>query len=394
MSLVAVVIAAALSASPAPSLSLSSPRIADPAVARGRGVFVRSECVRCHDVPPTVRPPPLAPMQQCAACHQRAARGDEPGPEALQTRWRTSVEHYLDVPPLDGLVPHLRRAWLAEFFLRPHDVRPGLEETMPRLPLTPRDADDLAAFLTRGQQLAAHTWSADADLDVGRTVFAERGCGGCHTFSGAAATTGRGIGRAPDLRHTRGRLDASTVLRWLEQPAAMLPSTSMPTPNLTPAERESVARFLLEAPLAPSTKAAAPPLLPTLSRPVRFAEVEPLLQPCAHCHDDAVIAGGEGGPGNTGGMGFAASGLDLSNYSAILRARFRGVSVTASRGHDLPLLVRALQQRHEEAVAEEAGVDVDAVVDDEVRGMPLGLPPLSPAEIQLVRSWIEQGMAR
>lgn len=392
MSLVAVVIAAALCASP--SLELSSPRIADPAVARGRGVFVRGECVRCHATPSTVRPPPLTPMQQCAACHQRAARGDEPGPEALQARWRTSVEHYLDVPPLDGLVPQLRRAWLADFFLRPHDVRPGLEETMPRLALTPRDADDLAAFLTRGQRAAAHTWSAAADLDVGRAVFAERGCGGCHTFSGAAVITGRGIGRAPDLRHTRARLDAATVLRWLEKPWSIMPDTAMPTPNLTPAERESVARFVLEAPLAPSTKAAPPPLLPTLSRAVRFAEVEPLLRPCAHCHDDAVIAGGEGGPGNTGGMGFAASGLDLSNYSAILRARFRGVSVTASRGHDVPLLVRALQQRHEEAVAEEAGVDVAAVVDDEVRGMPLGLPPLTPVEIQLVRSWIEQGMPR
>jgi hypothetical protein len=159
-------------------------------------------------------------------------------------------------------------------------------------------------------------------------------------------------------------------------------------------ERESLARFLVEAPLEGPVSTSVPALLPALTREVRFAEVEPILRSCAHCHDDAIVAGGEGGPGHTGGMGFSPGGLDLSSYQAIVRARFRGVSVTMSTDGSVPRLVQALQERHHEAAAEQSGVDVETVSDDTLRGMPLGLPPLSPEEIQLVRSWLLQGLPR
>jgi hypothetical protein len=51
----------------------------------------------------------------------------------------------------------------------------------------------------------------------------------------------------------------------------------------------------------------------------------------------------------------------------------------------VPRLVRALLARHDE----EAGA-----VSGAVRGMPLGYPPLSPEDIQLVESWIAQGRPR
>jgi mono/diheme cytochrome c family protein len=364
---------------------------------RGRAAFLRFQCQRCHDSD-TIASAPVPEAQRCASCHQRAVRGQEPGPRKLQERWRTSVVHYLDVPRLDGLAHQLRRDWVQAFLLRPHDVRPGLSETMPRLAVSPTDAADLAAFLTRGApRHAPHVWSARSSIEEGRALLLSRGCLTCHAFSGVDLPTTVSPGtapRAPDLRHTRDRLTPSTVLRWLKSPSTIAPRTQMPTPSLSAPERESLARFIVEAPLERPLSTTVSPLLPVLAREVRFAEVEPILRACAHCHDDAIVAGGEGGPGHTGGMGFAPGGLDLSSYSAIARARFRGVSVTTSIDGAVPRLVQALQERRHEAAAEESGAEVESVSDDPLRGMPLGLPPLSPEEIQLVASWLAKGLPR
>ncbi len=94
------------------------------------------------------------------------------------------------------------------------------------------------------------------------------------------------------------------------------------------------------------------------------------------------------------GRSFAPGGLDLSSYSAIARARFHGASVTTSTDGSVPRLVQALQERRHEAAAEGNASDVEPVSDDPLRGMPLGLPPLSPEEIQLVASWLAQGLPR
>jgi hypothetical protein len=48
----------------------------------------------------------------------------------------------------------------------------------------------------------------------------------------------------------------------------------------------------------------------------------------------------------------------------------------------LPRLVAALVARQREDAGQ---------VSDDVRGMPLGLPPLTAEQIQLVESWVEQG---
>ena len=60
-------------------------------------------------------------------------------------------------------------------------------------------------------------------------------------------------------------------------------------------------------------------------------------------------------------------------------------SVFAKLPDGTPRLVAHLVARH----VEEAGGRVDGV-----RGMPLGLPPLSFEDIQLVESWIAQGRPR
>jgi hypothetical protein len=118
---------------------------------------------------------------------------------------------------------------------------------------------------------------------------------------------------------------------------------------------------------------------------VRFAEVRDRVfrRVCWHCHSEPDYALGDGGPGNTGGFGFAPRGLNLATY--------RGAQ-SGARGHQgqrrsifrpvdgTPLLVAVLLARQRE----EAGVATD------LRGMPLGLPALDAEDLQLrdtLTSW-------
>ena len=98
---------------------------------------------------------------------------------------------------------------------------------------------------------------------------------------------------------------------------------------------------------------------------------------------------GDGGPGNTGGFGFAPRKLNLASYSGVagglLDAHGERQSAFAKTSDGTPRLVAAMMARY----AEEAGKP-----SSEVRGMPLGLPPLPLEEIQLVESWIAQGRPR
>jgi hypothetical protein len=109
-------------------------------------------------------------------------------------------------------------------------------------------------------------------------------------------------------------------------------------------------------------------------------------QICWHCHGAPAFARGDGGPGNTGGFGFAPRGLDLSDYTGVTSGSRgpdgRRRSVLATMPDGTPRLIAHLLARR----VEERGGEVPGI-----RGMPLGLPALSLEDIQLVETWIVQG---
>ena len=149
---------------------------------------------------------------------------------------------------------------------------------------------------------------------------------------------------------------------------------------------------------------------------MRFAEVSEavLKKTCIHCHADDSRNLGVGGPGSSGGFGYAGTGLVLTSYARVLagsqraptrepdrerllddtfgvfappapprgehKSVFRPVGSGPLQG--VPLLVAQLRARQ----LEEAGEVVPGVV-----GMPLGLPAVTPGELQLVESWVAQG---
>ncbi|WP_437875898.1 c-type cytochrome [Sorangium sp. So ce513] len=364
---------------------------------RGARLVAEYQCNRCHDGTGHAPAPRDA---HCVQCHQDIAAGRFQAPAAAMKRWNENLVLLRDVPSLAAAGDRLRRDWIRGFLLEPHDLRPRLHATMPRLPLDAQQASDIAAYLTRDRRERPRAALEGASADRGRALYEAKACGTCHAFTGAAGVTAvapvkameketrAAVALAPDLRNMRDRMEPADLVAWVLDPGAIKPGTLMPQLPMSPAEARDIAAFVMTTPLAPRAPASAPERLPLLSRRVTYEEVDRRVfrVTCRHCHSEPDYALGDGGPGNTGGFGFKPRGLNLATYEGIAagyvddRGERRSVF---SRGPDgVPRLVAALVARQ----AEEAGRP-----DPALRGMPLGLPALGAEEIQLVESWIAQG---
>ncbi len=364
-------------------------------VERGRKLVEQFECHRCHegtgiDALPTDK--------HCVRCHEEILAGTFKAPAAKLAKWRPNVVAHRDTPSLAALGARLRAEWIEKYLLAPQDLRPHLVPTMPRLAVSAEQARDIAAYLTRDAPAVGK--AEVGDRAQGAALYEAKSCGACHAMTGAPRSpnvpnpkTGtedqrRAVTLAPDLAHTRLRFRRDAMVSWLLAPLEMLPGTRMPSHSLTRTEAASLATFLFEAPLGASPSPPLPRRLPVLERAVRYDEVRKRVfaVTCHHCHLDPKETGGDGGPGNSGGFGFPPRRLDLSSYRAIasgfLGADGERHSVFEKLEDGTPRIVAAMFVRH----AEDRGT-----FSKEVRGMPLGLPPLPLEDIQLVETWVAQG---
>jgi Cytochrome C oxidase, cbb3-type, subunit III len=342
---------------------LASPAAAD--------VFARYQCHRCHEASRFgLR------AQDCVSCHRMILDGDYGASEEDLRRWRSHIVSLRVVPSLAG-VRRLRRAWVRNYLLSPRDLRPNLRATMPRLPVTRADADAIARWLVPVQREVP----LDGDVERGRRLYATLWCASCHAFGGGGPTgESDGIALAPDLAFTRERFQSGALVDFLRHP-----DDPMPDYGLDEASAAALAAFLWRAPREVGVPAVpVPSPLPLLARRVGFDEVNQRVfhNTCRHCHSQPELDFGDGGPGNTGGFGFAGKGLDLSSRLAIARGYVDEKGRRRSLfGPGPPLLIEALRARQREEAGEAAAL----------RGMPLGLPALTPEELQLVESWVAQG---
>ena len=384
----------------------------------GRALFTRFGCPSCHGLPGVT----IAAGSDCVGCHQRVVARGQSGLGRAPT-----VSHYLETPSLTHVTRRLRRDYLIDYLQDPHDIRPRLEETMPRFDIGPAEADAIVDFLdslssrtpTARAVTGAATTSVDGAMDgamergrvaAGRSVFL-RVCASCHVFGNqiapeplavtAVAAMGPLVSLAPNLRFVRDRMTPVTALAWIENPADIDPGARMPRLGLSHADATAVRDFLflgdLGAP-SPRTVPLASEDIALLSRNVRFREVRQILgRSCIHCHAH--------GNGSGAAFGFSAGALDLSSYEGI-RAGVRGPDgdrrsiLDGVDGGPAPLLARLLR-RHTEAVRDVVGVGADALLpphraasDDQAVGMPLGLPPLPQRDLSIIASWIAQGSRR
>jgi cytochrome c2 len=361
----------------------------------GQALVAEFQCNRCH-AGTGLAAPKLD--QDCVGCHEQIATDKFQASASKLAKWKPHVMPYRDVPSLGELGARLRPSWVMSYLLHPHDLRPGLAQTMPRLRLTPEQARDIAIYLTSSGTPAAPNVAVPAEpvnVAHGKELLSQRGCVGCHQVTGAGLAGPpkndpvlRTLGLAPDLRFARQRSEPGVLVRWLLDPAKLKHDAAMPKLGLSEADARDLAAFLsfgeLEAP-PPRPRFER---LPVLTRHVGFDEVneQVFAVTCRHCHTNPDLADGDGGPGNTGGFGFKPRKIDFSSYQGIqsggVDAKGERVSLFAPTSEGVPRLVAALVARAREDAGQES---------DEVRGMPLGLPPLSGEQIQLVESWVAQG---
>lgn len=365
----------------------------------GRALVDSMQCARCHGGTGVTEP---AANKRCVECHADIVSGSFKAPPAQLAKWKPMVADLTLAPSLTGAGKRLRRAWIESYLAKPLDLRPGLSPSMPRLAFTAEARRDIAAYLVPEE--SPEEAKPNGDLDAGRKVLESKGCMTCHVFGGVAglapsplpvslspAELARGKALAPDLRHTRSRQRPSQTASWLRDPKALKADTAMPTIPLRESEIRDVVAFLHTREIDPAPAPVKVARLPLLARKVTFAEVDKRVfhRTCWHCHSEPDYAIGDGGPGNSGGFGFAPRGLNLSDYTGIaagfLDDKGERASVFAPGSDGTPRLVAAMLARHEE----ESGADIGAV-----RGMPLGYSPIALEDIQLVDTWIAAGRPR
>ena len=376
---------------------LCSTAVAAHAEPTAQALLERYQCSRCHD---GTGQAPAPEAKHCVHCHQSILSGTFSAPPVELARWQKNLVSLRAVPSLTAIGKRLQRKWVASFLLKPVDLRPALPATMPRLNITPREAELLSRYLVPVE--APLPPPSKEGMAAGRVLLDTLGCGACHQFTGVAPAKpapaaipskdfATALLLAPDLRYTRERFQAGALAAWLRAPTEQKPDTLMPTIAMTASQAEQLAAYLLYAPLASPTTTPVPQRLPILSRRVGFEEVNAAVfrRTCWHCHSSADYALGDGGPGNTGGFGFPPRGLNLASYPDVAAGSLddhgerRSIFLPLSDG--TPRLLAHLLARQQE----EVGRTISGI-----RGMPLGLPALSPQQLQLVESWIAQGRPR
>ena len=350
-------------------------------------LFSDAGCVLCHGVPAKL-PDVAEPSRQdsCTGCHiwvrEVAADPDRRAKaQAIFPKWdryERNVASYLSVPSLDAAMARLDPVWVRAYLRDPHDLRPGLPETMPVFHLDEQQINALSALFVPTPVPTSPAPTA-GNIEAGRALFNARGCAACHAFGAEA----RGAyPMAPDLAYARERLSPDMMLAWIDDPKAVSPAATMPDMGVSREEATLIRDYLwlanpggVAAPLATADPAPA-------DRPVRWDEVEERVfgKICVHCHMNPELNNGRRGPGNAGGFGWAETGIELQTPE--------GVAAVADR------IPAALLRRRHEAQRDVVGYGERpaAITRGERPGMPLGLPPIPDEDIALVLAWIDQGM--
>ncbi|MEC9047415.1 MAG: c-type cytochrome [Planctomycetota bacterium] len=181
---------------------------------RGHALFVERRCARCHDY----------------------------------DQLRVSESAYLE---LDRAGPDMRRVasrakagWLAKWMRDPHAVR--ADATMPKMPLSDRDADDVAVYLAQlGAAPAAVTFT-EAQRTAGAVRFRELGCVACHPRTDETEEDAAIGGRIP-LGFAAEKWHGAALIAYLQEPSAHYPDVRMPNLKVSEGDASDLAAYLLAA---------------------------------------------------------------------------------------------------------------------------------------------------
>lgn len=144
-------------------------------------------------------------------------------------------------PPLIGQGKKTQTAWLYDFLLDPHEIRPAAVLRMPKFNMSADEARKLVAYFSAVDEVedpytfdprtrAAHLEAAE-QLRPDRLEDALRltvvVCKQCHMI-GDFAPAGNAAAMAPNLQRIHKRLRPGYLRQWLAAPTSILPYTNMP----------------------------------------------------------------------------------------------------------------------------------------------------------------------
>jgi len=138
--------------------------------------------------------------------------------------------------------------FLTAFLKDPQAAKPGT--TMPNQRLTDQQVANMVAFLQWVSKIDTNDWPpkplAPTSNLSGALVYQQKGCPACHMVNGKGAA-----GPGPDLSHVgsqsfNGQPNTPDFLsRWLENPQAVKPGTTMPAVPMTAEERSAIVEYLV-----------------------------------------------------------------------------------------------------------------------------------------------------
>ncbi len=369
------------------SLAVPAPRAA--AAHPGRDVAAGAHCAACHASPELAVP---VRTESCSGCHQwvRAVAADPAKRAKARTifpnwdRYEKNVVSYFGMPDLAVAFARLDPKWVRTYLADPHDVRPTLDESMVRVGLDAAALDALTAWAAGYSAKVPATPAPDpAAVATGERLFTERACAACHTFG--SRHLGPGIPGAPDLRWARQRMTSDMIAAWIANPAAVAPGATMPALGLTEAEARALRDYVVLAdpdpapvPVPAVANGEPAPATPT------WTDVEARVfgKICVHCHMDPAQNEGRAGPGNAGGFGWAATGIELQTYEGVRKEQVR--------------VLAALERRYAEEARDHVrpGQVPAATARPPRPGMPMGQPALPLEDYAMVKAWYAAGAPR
>lgn len=181
-------------------------------IREGRELVANLHCFRCHDA------------------------GDLAAAAAMP-------ELQLGPPYLGAAGERFQGDWLAAWIADPHALRPGTR--MPKLALTPTEVADITAYLVAEAPAASAAAPApDAGLiNRGAHLFTDLQCAGCHALPGRP-TEVAGLTRV-SLAQVPVKWRPAALREYLREPEALHAGSRMPNFQLSEAEADALAAFLL-----------------------------------------------------------------------------------------------------------------------------------------------------
>ena len=225
--------------------------------------YIQASCGQCHQAADNPAAPELARGEQvfeasgCRGCHKLEGFGGIVGPELDRVGARRSPE------------------WLKRHFLTPAAVTPG--SGMPPQKFSGPELEAITLFMLSltGDTVPGFYASMKVipSATVGRRLFQQKGCIGCHALGGQGGTTG------PALDDVGLRRSPEWMMQHFRDPQTVSPGTVMPRFGFTETEARALTEFLLH--LRDQKVALS---LPSLMSPVERGREVFRAYGCAGCH--------------------------------------------------------------------------------------------------------------